>query len=237
MSDDKEVVKAEKVEVKADKVEVKTDKIQNQKQDYAANSKKVKPEEETPDKKLTAVVEPGSVVVKKRGIGAKVKGLFIAADFRSVAHYVGFEVLLPAAKNMMVDSVEQGIRRMTYGDTRARRSQGAGQSRITYHTPPSREDRGGWREPRTSPPDRSRFPRQGRRDVFLHSREEATNVLDEMFGRIQDYDVVTVADYNDLLGLPSSHVDQKWGWLDIRGTEVRQARDGFYIDLPPEEPI
>lgn len=238
MSEDKDKdVPVIPVPVKADKAEIKQDKIRDQKQDYAATSRKVTPEGDEGKKPLTPVVDPGSVVVKKRGIGSKVKDLFIAADLRSVVRYVGFEVLLPAAKNMMVDSVEQGIRRMTYGDTRSRRAPGAGASRITYHTPPQREDRGNWRDPRTSPPDRSRFPRQGRRDVFIHSHEEATNVLDEMFSRLQDYDVVTVLDYNELLGLQTSPVDAKWGWLDLRGTEVRSSRDGFYIDLPPEEPI
>lgn len=209
----------------------KTDRMKDPPTDYAGAQKKQDgPVSDKPA--IKPVVDAKVVVVKKRGIGSKIKDLFIAADFRSVMQFVGQEVLLPAARGMIVDSVQRGVERLTYGEARSRRT-GPGASRVTYNQPVQRE----WREPRTRPPDRTRFPRAGRRDIFLPSREEATLVLDEMFDILGTYEVVTVAQMNELMGLPSSHVDNKWGWYDLRGSEVRPAREGFYIDLPQEEPI
>jgi hypothetical protein len=41
----------------------------------------------------------------------------------------------------------------------------------------------------------------------------------------------------ELLGLESNPVDNKWGWPFLTDASVVAVRDGFILDLPPEEPI
>ena len=208
--------------------------------DYST-SKKKKKDELVPEKNIQKVVS-GPVVVKKRNLGTKIKDLFVAADFRTVMRYVGYEVLVPAARNMVMDAGSKGLEKLMYGDSRYQRRPGIGQgiiSRITYNAPVDRDrDREGWRDPRTRPPTSGlSLPRAGRPDFFLQTKQEAELILDEMYNILSVYEKVSVADLNGFAGLPSAHTDERWGWYDLRGTEVKQDRAGWWIDLPRPEAI
>lgn len=202
--------------------------------DYQGNSKKAK-EPKAPDKVVEKVVV-GEVIVKKKSLGQKIKDTFIEMDIRSVTRYVISEVLIPAARNMIVDASTKGVERMMYGDKGHQRRGYAGGSRFTYNSPVQRTD---YRSPLTRPPSQlgSPHPRAGRNDFILASRDEAATVLERMNDILEMYDVVSVADLNDLVGFPTSYVDQKWGWTFLGDTHIRQIREGFMIDLPPAEPI
>jgi hypothetical protein len=203
--------------------------------DYAGNAKKNKVEKPDKPEKAVERVISGPVVVKKKSIGEKVKDLFIEADFKNVARYVVYEVLLPAARNTIVDASTKGIERMMYGESAIRRkSYGIG-PRITYNSPINR----GYREgiPRTTPPPPPRASHHAREEFILSSREEAELVLERMTDIIDNYETVSVADLNDLVGFPTSHIDNKWGWQDLTDVQVRQIRDGYLIDLPQPEPL
>ena len=197
--------------------------------DYQANSKASKNPEKK-DKKIEKVVT-GEVVQKSKPVGRKLKDIFINADFGSVAQYVGYEVLIPAARNMIVDSFTKGIERMMYGESRPRQRHGNG-PRFSYNTPVSRP----YRDPRTRPPmgvERAR----SRDDIIVSTREEGELVLERMNDIIDGYDVVSVSDLYEMVGFPSTHTDYKWGWTHIGGASVKQVREGYLLDLPSPEPL
>lgn len=209
--------------------------------DYTGNADKEKAvAEDKPEKVVEKIVET-KVIVKKKGIGQKIKNLFAEADFRGVVHYVAVDVLIPAARNMIVDGATEGIHRIIYGERRGPRSMyGGGPSgpRISYSTPVNRS---GSPLSRHAPPQSerlgARMSRHIRDDFILVSRSEADLVLERLGDIIDSYQVASVADLKDLMGVPSTHVDQKWGWTFVGDAAVRQVRDGFIIDLPPEEPL
>lgn len=200
--------------------------------DYQGNSKKAKEPKEA--KKEIEKVVVGEVIIKKKSLGQKIKDTFVEADFKSVMRYVVSDVLIPAARNMIVDASTKGVERMMYGD-RAYQRRGSGGPRITYNSPINRD----YRSPLTRPPSQlgSPHPRAGRNDFILASKEEASLVLERMNDILEMYEVVSVADLNELVGFPTSFVDQKWGWVYLGDTQIRQVREGFMIDLPPAEPI
>lgn len=205
--------------------------------DYQGNSEKQKAKAGQVEKKITKVVV-GEVVVRKKPLGQKIKDMFIEADFKSVARYVVTDVLLPAARNMIVEASQRGVERMVYGERASTlRRQGYG-PRSSYGGTPltMRTD---YRHPATRPPvpGGSPYPRPGRNDFILATREEATGVLQSMSDILEMYEEVSVADYHELLGVPTSHTDQKWGWTNLFGSAVRPVREGFIVDLPPVEPI
>lgn len=206
-------------------------------EDYTSNSKKSKETGPAKKDKTVEKVVTGEVVVQKKGLGRKFKELFIEADFRSVAGYVVSDVLIPAAKNMIVDSGTKGVERMMYGDTSPHRrgmNRGNG-SRVTmYNSPINRGHReiGPSRRPPMEP--RGRRPQA---DFILASRDEADLVLERMNDIIDNYDVVNVADLNELLGMPTTYTDNKFGWVYLGDTQIRQIREGYLLDLPPAEPI
>lgn len=204
--------------------------------DYQSNSKKRKEAESTTPKVVERVVV-SDVIIQKKSVGRKFKDLFIAADIRTVIHYVATDVLLPAAKNMLWDSLSKGGERMIFGDSAVRRRNFGSGPRITYNNPINR----GY-EPSSSryaprPSSEPRGSRHIRDDFLLSTREEAELVLERMNDIIDNYDVVSLADLNDLVGLPTTHVDNKWGWSSLGNVQIRQIREGFLIDFPPSEAI
>lgn len=205
--------------------------------DYQGNSKKEK--EDVPAKNVEKVVV-GTVIVQKKSLGRKFKDIFVEADFKTVVKYVISDVLIPAARNMIVDASTKGIERMMYGERAIHRSSFGSGPRITYNNPINRASY------RPGPPQRlapsieqgaRRSSQHDRGSFILSSREEAEQVLERMNDIIDTYEVASVADLNELVGFSSSHVDNKWGWIFLGDVPVRQVREGFLIDLPDPEPI
>lgn len=209
--------------------------------DYATNSKKSKEGADVPPKIVEKVIST-TVVVPKRGVGRKFRDLFIEADFKTVVRYVTLDVLLPAARNMILDSVSKGTERLLYGEAAVRRRNFGAGPRITYNTPVNRNYGGSPLQNqgmRFAPEIRSdpRVATYQRSEFLLSTREEADLVLERMTDILDNYDIVSVADLHDLVGLQSSHVDNKWGWTTLTNVQIRQVREGYLIDFPPAEPI
>jgi biotin operon repressor len=53
-----------------------------------------------------------------------------------------------------------------------------------------------------------------------------------MYDLLKEYEMVSVQDLYTLLGKSSSYVDQKWGWMDLQGSQIRRVRDGYILELP-----
>jgi hypothetical protein len=208
-------------------------------EDYAGNAKHVVGKTAKVKPQIQKVIV-GDVIVQKKGLGRKIRDLFIEADFRSVLRYVASDVMLPAARNMIVDGATTTVERMMYGESRGgRRGGGYGpSSRITYNNPVSRGYPIDARSRLAPPPTAGPRSRQTRADdIILSSREEAESVLELMNEIVDKYEVASVADLHELVGLPVQHTDNKWGWVFLGDVKPRQVREGYLIDLPPAEPI
>jgi hypothetical protein len=207
--------------------------------DYQGNSKKDK--EPIPKKEIERVVTT-EVVVKKKSIGSKFREVFIAADIRNVNQYIIYDVLIPAVRDTVVDAVKKGVDRMVYGESAIRRRDyGPGPRITTYNRPVDR----GFQNPidarsypGRTPPDRDPRPqRHVRENLVLTTREEAALVLERMTDIIETYEAVSVADLNELVGLPFTPVDNKWGWTYLGDAQIQQIREGYLLNLPSAEPI
>lgn len=215
--------------------------------DYQGNAKnKGQSEKVSPDKPEKPRVEKitvNEVIIQKKSIGRKFKDILILGDFKSVVRYLGSDVLLPAVQNMIADAGTKGIERIVYGEPTSRRSQygRTGSSRITYpyNNPINRgySDYSTRYNPRQPMPQDPRTARRTREDFILSSREEAELVLGTMNDIIDQYDVVSVSDLNELVGYPATHVDNKWGWTHLGTVDIRNTREGWLLDFPPAEPI
>lgn len=74
-------------------------------------------------------------------------------------------------------------------------------------------------------------------DIVVGTREEAELVVERLGDILETYDVVSLADLNELLGLQTSPIDNKWGWTFIKNVPIRQIRQGYLLELPPLEEI
>ena len=62
-------------------------------------------------------------------------------------------------------------------------------------------------------------------------------LIEEVLGNLQDivaseFEQATVADLYELAGITSSFTDNKWGWMDLRGANVKRVREGYQLNLP-----
>lgn len=205
--------------------------------DYAGNSKKDRENEAKdkgkPEKDIKKVVTQ-AVTVKKKGFGRRLKDSFIEADVRTVISYIVSEKVIPGAKNIILDSIYNGFEKMFFPGENRR--PGGQHSRISY----SGISRSIGGSPLRNAPRLERGPRsarQAREEFVIPSKKEAEEILELMNDVIDNYDVVSLADYYEMVDQPISPVDQKWGWAFLGDVGILQVRGGYLIDLPPAEPI
>lgn len=207
------------------------------KTNYPANShksrdKKVAPEAKE-DRKVEKVVT-GAVVQRKKPLGRKMAETFFADNLHNVTQFIFFDVLVPAAKNMVVDSVNQGLERMVMGESYRRGGSSGSRSSGGRHTSyqkmysPNREDRSSNQRSMTS---RGRATHDFD-EIVLETRGEAENVIDTLSDLIRDYDSATVSDLYEMVGITGNFTDDKWGWVDVRSLgNVVRVSGGYLLDL------
>lgn len=205
--------------------------------DFPPNSHKSKESDDIPEKPKVEKVVTGEVKQRNKPLGRRFKNVFFGGDFKSASRYIAADVLLPAFRNLIVDAATKGVERMIYGETSVHRGRRPEyRPRVSYHNPMRQQDP----RARVYLPDQPPHPAPRGRDnneIVLISREEAELVVERLSDIVDTYDVASVADLYDLVGLPTTHVDNKWGWQNLAGVSVRQVREGFLIDLPPAEAI
>jgi hypothetical protein len=209
-------------------------------EDYQGNSKKNESKGAPPPKDLGKVVT-GEVIVKPKSLTSRIKSLFFGGDVDSAARYVTSEVLLPALRNLVVDTISRGADRLVYGDSGYRRRAPTGYApRVQYNNPINRAASRTAYLPDQRPVDRwSRGNASSKSfdNVIVGTKEEADTVVENLINVVEMYEVVSVADLYELLGLASTHVDNKWGWTHLGSIEVQQVREGWRIEFPPLEEI
>ena len=205
--------------------------------DYQGNSHKQRESKEVREDKVVERVVTTDVIITPPGIGKKIKGIFFGGEFRAARGYVIADVLLPAARNALFDTITEGTRRLVFGESSARRGrQPEMRSRVQYGSMYNR--------PYTStmlpgqpPRNPTRMNYRESSDILITSREEANDVLEKMVAIVDQYEVASLADLLVMLGRPTSAIDHKWGWTYLNTAEVRQVRNGYMLEMPPMEEI
>lgn len=215
-------------------------------EDFPSNSqrpeKKAAPKKATEPKKVEKVVT-GEVVTRKKPLGRQFKDTFVPGDVKGAAGHVFLSVLVPAAKDMIVESAQEYIQRMIYGEDSGPRRRASQRSnglfgRIDYNGISSGAKKVYQKEdPRSAGPSRRARAMHNFDEIILATRVEAEEVIDRLFDIVSQYEVATVRDLYDLVGETAQWTDEKWGWTDIRGAAVTRVRNGYLLDLPRPEPI
>lgn len=186
-------------------------------------------------------IEGLSVVKTKPGIGKRIKESFGGQDLKSVGLYLVLEVMVPASRDLLFDLIKEGGHRAIYGDTSRRSSSGTnsilGGNRIrpTSYSSMSAPSLSGNRRPgdtNLNPLNRPKFDFD---EFVIGNREDAQEVLERMTDAIEEFGVVTVADFYDLMGVSGNgFTDQKMGWdaKGFNGVDVKKVREGYILELP-----
>lgn len=197
---------------------------------YSNSHKANDPVKETP--KLEKVIV-GDVITRKKRLGTRIKEAFTGDDSRSVGHFILFDVVLPATKQLISDVASQGVERLLFGDnarSTVRRQGYSSYNRVSTNNARREEPRSISRQARAT---------HDFGEIVLADRPEAQKVLDDLTASVQQYDTATVSDLYDLVGITGSFQDDKWGWYeaDLRSARIVRVREGYLLDLPKPQPM
>jgi hypothetical protein len=207
-----------------------------------------KPDENVPEvqspaggEKVIRKIVTGDAIKKKKSLGSRFRESIGGKDGQSISDYLISEVLGPAFKDMITDAVIQGVERLVYGEAQQstrrsnnRRGPIGSTSHIQYnrYSATPRETAG----PRT-------ISTRGRAshdfgEIELRTRAQAEATLAQMQEFIDRFGHTSVADLYEMVDLEAEFTDEKWGWTELYGADVRRTRTGGYIlILPRTEPI
>lgn len=189
-------------------------------------------------------VTKGMVIRRKKTLGSRFREVFFGGDTKGVLEYITGDVMVPALKDLIADSVSQGIERMIFGEVRGNsrrnsRSSSFGSGNVVnYSRYSSSNSNNNRRDERTRPPSppRSRSS-HAFDDIILDSRAEAERVLDKLTDTVKRYEFASVRDLYEAVGETFHNVDEKWGWYDLRGAYIRRVSNGYLLSLPETEEI
>lgn len=195
---------------------------------YESNSHKSKAEQQ---KKKVEKVVAGTVRTKKKSEIKKFADIFVAEDMSSVKSYIFEDVLIPTIKRTISDIITNGLDILLYGEA-GRTKKHSSASKISYRSYYEREnDR---RRDYTAARIRNGYEFE---DVILDSRGEAEEVLSRMDELVSTYNIVSVADFYELVGISGNYTDNKYGWTETRNMAVVRVRDGYMIKMPKALPL
>lgn len=174
------------------------------------------------NKKVEKVIT-GKVKTKKKGGLRKLSDIFKPEDTANVKSYILFDVIVPTLKKFIDDIVSDGIHMLLYGESGDIKKKSSYSSKISY---------GRYYEEREKPSYNRLKPQYELDDIILDSRGEAEEVLRQLDELIEMYDMVSVADLYDLLGISCNYTDNNYGWENIRNAKIIRVRDGYLLNLP-----
>lgn len=170
--------------------------------------------------------------ISRQNRGKQILNTFITDDLDHVKDYLIFDVMVPAVKNAIVDTVVNGIELLIFGETKGSgRKKSSPTGYTTYFKGPSvvSSSYATKYEQQTISPRANRY---NPNEIILGTRAEAEEVLDSLIDIVDQYNVASVGDLYDLVGVTGSYTDQSWGWEDLTGAGIQRVREGYLIKLP-----
>lgn len=203
--------------------------------------------EETPEERVEKIERLKKVTTAKpvkKTFGQSLKDVFIV-DGRSFADYLVQEVIIPAAKDIVVsaiaqtaDGIKSGIEQKLFGEVRRKptTSYGTGRPVVNYGASYKRTTRN-----ETTRSEENR-PAPRRSNVVEKVRVESRDLGDEVLlfldGKIDSTGFATVGDFYDLVDITPRSTDDEWGWDSLAAARIeRLGIDDYLIKMPPPKEL
>ena len=218
----------------------------NYNKDIKNDKKEVKDSES--HKQLTKVT---SAKKRKKGVAERlVSGLVGPEGLPSVGHYLTHDVVLPAIKEIIVNSVTSGINMMMYGPDSAGKRSTTGYSQRGSAYRPNVNYQSSYKQTPTTSTSNVKYQNESHpyhnetrasgfnsEDYILASRDDAKMVLSQLLEQVDDYGWASLADFFDLVGIDSNFTDNNYGWTNLDFAKFVVVRGGYALRLPRLEPL
>ena len=201
-------------------------------EDFKGNSSGMNNSGLDPSKRKPIV---SNAIVKKQNDPTKSTKKFFAEDAKTVGAHVVDSILIPSAQKLLSDVVKGAIDWLIYGKNGSQPKTGSGL--ISYG---SYYNRSGVINPTPvsyGQPILNKPTLYSVQEVIIPDRGEAEDVLINMREAVDTYGMVSVGDFYDLVGIKGSYTDQKWGWFDLKSTDIIAVNGGYIIRFPKIQAI
>lgn len=186
------------------------------------------------DRPKVKKVVKGKVTQKKQSLGRRLAEAFGAKEGQGIFDYILCDIIIPATKNMIIDSISDGVA-MAFGEAprRRRRSIDRG-TRYAY-------DRVSYRDDDRRYDDRDRDRRRARESAGVRdyeslsftSKDDAEAVISALVDMIDVYGQASVLDLYEAAGIAApDYAVGNYGWFKLGSASSRRIRDGYVLDLP-----
>lgn len=201
------------------------------------------------EKKAEGAKEAGSHIeapasIRKQTSAQKIKQALGLGSLKEAAKSVFLNVIIPGAKDVLVEGVKKTVDQTAYGDAAPSRSSGrpskggrASTSKVQYNSMsevPSR--RASYRGSRQHYDYEDIWFEDDKYGSPSKSLDAAETVLQDMRDMIEQYDFCKISDlYRFCKQESRSYMDTEWGWDRLKHAETVRVDGGYVLDLP--EPI
>lgn len=192
-----------------------------------SNSHNSKREAAAEQKKEISKIVKGRVATRKKSLGKKIVETFSGGEGASVSDFILHDILVPSIKEMLYKVITGGTEISLFGQKRTPNvNRVGGSSYISYG--------GITRDPVQRNQGFATSAKRGRsfEEIIFEHRTDAEETLSGMLDVLETYNVVTVADFYDLIGRTGNYTDNKFGWFDLSSSSVSRVREGYIINLP-----
>ena len=202
--------------------------------DVDLNKKRPKEIQTKKDPPEAKPVVKGKTTIQKKGLGEKFSETFFSADLQTVKQSVLFDILIPAAKDMLSDMTKGLIDGLLYGErrsSRVSRDRSRDSGVRVYRSYDAYSDERPRR--RTYDDDVPWATSRARvENLLFETREDAENVRKSMIRHIEDYGVASIKDLYIYAEMKTDYTKEKYGWYDFRSSTVERVREGFLLRVP-----
>lgn len=184
---------------------------------------------------------------RKPGLVSRAGTLFFGEDgFRGIADHLVHEVFIPSIQNTIADVATNAIQRAIFGDNYDYRRRSANDywyGSRRYVDSRLSSSRGRWYVDYNKQYDKPRSRKSENlsnsvRMIEFDTANDANDVLAVMIDNVEQYGLVTVADFYELSDVASKFTDHQFGWTNLDDVRILPIRGGgFYISFPPVETV
>lgn len=200
----------------------------------------IKPNSDAYRNKEEKAAEPKVVAkakVKEKTFKQKCKEAIIAEDVGDLKEYAVLKVLIPAAKKTIRNLIMNTIDIRFFGKVLGGGESSSKGGRVVDYDRYSRLSR---EDDEYIPRKRSESSGQTLRmdelsNVQFESEDAALNVLRYLRGVVDEYGMVSVADFLEKADLRANNIHRKWGWyenINTASVEYDPDTELYYISLP-----
>lgn len=203
---------------------------------YAANSHKSKAAA-GPEGPHVERITTSDVTIKSEGILKKIRSVFFGGEFKSASLFVASNVVFPGLRDMLYEAGINGWKRMVYGERYSPHTPESN-TKVQYNNPLAPRAPVGvmlpGQPPHVTP---SRVNSYEANAVIIANKEEAEMILDALVNTVEKYGYARLSDFYEMVGLPVSPIQHKWGWKALGHSNVIPVQGGYSLALPEMEAL